>query len=560
MKRALCIWLPNWPLQRLAAAREELRSRAVVLYQRHAAGSARVVACAAPLASAAAGPWRRSSLAPAGIRPGMPLAEALALASPAEAPRPSAKPKSSRSSPSGRPLHLEIHDPHCDRVALEELARDCRRFSPVVGLEQAERADSLLLDVTGLDPLFGGELSLARQIVKALRQQGLAARVALADTLGAAWALAHYGPWTEAGEPLDTAAILAAMRQPILVPPGQRWHAPLSVAALRLPYETCSLLAELGVHRIEQLIALPRATLLARFGPLVLQRLDQADGTAAEAIVTCAAPDILEFACPFEHPTDRRETIEQALSQLIARACQALGQQRRGILRLQCRFEHERAAAQPLIVGLYRPSACPRHVEELARLKLESHRFRQPVSAVHLKVLVSDRLGFHQQELFDRQQSRAAPRELASLVDRLSNRLGAQAVVRPWLLSDAQPEFACHDQPLASLTRSHRGKKSATRPHKEPPPLGARPLSLEPSPVRLDVVSVVPEGPPLQFRRHNRNQRIVRAWGPERIETGWWRSRCVRRDYYQVETAEGQRLWLFRELTSGQWFLHGQFA
>src|SRR5262249_50424119 len=132
MKRALCIWLPNWPLQRLAAAREELRSRAVVLYQRQAGGGARVVACAAPLATAPAEPWNRSARPL--IRPGMPLAEALTLASLVDAPPPSAKSKSARRNPSRAALHLEIHDPRSDRLALEELAHDCRRFSPVVGL------------------------------------------------------------------------------------------------------------------------------------------------------------------------------------------------------------------------------------------------------------------------------------------------------------------------------------------------------------------------------------------------------------------------------------------
>ncbi len=79
-------------------------------------------------------------------------------------------------------------------------------------------------------------------------------------------------------------------------------------------------------------------------------------------------------------------------------------------------------------------------------------------------------------------------------------------------------------------------------------------------PRRLVVISVAPEGPPVKFRLAGRDERIVRHWGPERIETGWWRNGCVRRDYYQVETERGGRYWLFRELNTGQWFLHGSFA
>jgi protein ImuB len=76
----------------------------------------------------------------------------------------------------------------------------------------------------------------------------------------------------------------------------------------------------------------------------------------------------------------------------------------------------------------------------------------------------------------------------------------------------------------------------------------------------LAVLAVAPEGPPVKFQLAGRDQRILRAWGPERIETGWWRGGCVRRDYYQVETTAGGRYWLFRELNSGRWFLHGKFS
>ena len=60
---------------------------------------------------------------------------------------------------------------------------------------------------------------------------------------------------------------------------------------------------------------------------------------------------------------------------------------------------------------------------------------------------------------------------------------------------------------------------------------------------------------------------VVKAYGPERIETAWWRGPTVRRDYYVVETGLGARYWIFRRLGSGsagrpgsEWFLHGTFA
>ena len=73
------------------------------------------------------------------------------------------------------------------------------------------------------------------------------------------------------------------------------------------------------------------------------------------------------------------------------------------------------------------------------------------------------------------------------------------------------------------------------------------------------MISVAPDGPPIRFRRSGRVWQIARHWGPERIETGWWRGRTIRRDYYRIETLEGQRYWLFRRREDGKWFLHGEY-
>jgi protein ImuB len=82
---------------------------------------------------------------------------------------------------------------------------------------------------------------------------------------------------------------------------------------------------------------------------------------------------------------------------------------------------------------------------------------------------------------------------------------------------------------------------------------------LYPQPQLVEAVSVVPEGPPLKFHLRAEEHTVARRWGPERIETGWWRDGCIRRDYYRVETTVGERFWLFRELHSGRWFVHGEF-
>jgi protein ImuB len=606
--------------RKAGGADEELSWQAVLLYEWHAPHGPRVASYCPCLATAAAALWSVDTASTEGIRPGMPLAEATALIGARGQGRGAREEKIARASiareqethclrppvSSFQPA-LEMADPLADQVALEELAQWCQRYSPTVGLEECPRPESLLLDVTGLEAVFGDEAALARRVVRQLARRGITARVAIADTPSAAWAMAHFAPLEARVWRLETGgyesdfppasglqppacndeAILRALSVPVIVPAGQTMAAlgSLSVEALRLPDETCALLAEVGLRRIEQLSALPRSTLPARFGAEVLEKLDRAAGAAPEAIVARSVPAESEFEHLLEHPTGRRETIELVLSQLITCACESLALQRRGLLRFECRFESEDRSSVGFVVGLYRASAAQRHVAELANLKSERLRFRKEVSAVRLLVLASDRLEMWQQALFEIDDSTGchAPRELAALVDRLSNRLSSRAVLHPRLFASALPEFACQYQPLASLASSSKTKqpggtgvspvqtrfskakhwRDASGTHVSDTQAwssGDRPLYLEPRPVPLTVLSVVPDGPPMQFRLAGRDHRTSRAWGPERIETRWWRSRCVRRDYYQVETGQGQRFWLFRHLNTGQWFLHGEFA
>jgi protein ImuB len=104
-------------------------------------------------------------------------------------------------------------------------------------------------------------------------------------------------------------------------------------------------------------------------------------------------------------------------------------------------------------------------------------------------------------------------------------------------------------------------EKKKKRPANEAPCLApARPLLLHPEPQAIEVTAVVPDGPPQFVWLDSRRERITAHWGPERIETLWWRGPSVRRDYYRVATESGGEHWIFCALADGKWFLHGIFA
>ena len=433
--------------------------------------------------------------------------------------------------PVGTPLaevsigKAEQHDSGADEQALLELAAWCEQFSPTVGIEPP---DNLCFEVTGLDRLFGSEQLLAQQVLKAFNRRGLVVQLAIADTVGAAWALSHYG---------NGACISSC---------GDKAIRSLPVEALRLDGQA-EILADCGIERIDQLMALPREAVAERFDPQLLLRLNQAIGIVPEPIASHRPPPEIEVERQLEFPVSDRQALEHLVAELLAGVAQELARRQQGALQIRCDLRCE-STTIAFTVGLFRPSANPSHLVELAAMQLDRIRLPGPIDLVTLGVISVAPLSTWQQELFDSSR-RENRRQVGLLIDRLSNRLGREAVVRALPQADAQPELAVRYEPLAGARASKSKQQFKPLP---------RPLRLETAPIPIEVLAVAPYGPPSQFH-YQCDYRITRHWGPERIQTGWWRGRYVQRDYYRVETAEGKRFWIFRELRSGNWFLHGAF-
>lgn len=520
-----------------ALARSEA-SRALALVANEGRRGKRVVACCPEAARL-------------GVRPGMPAAEAASLGR---------RGKFGRGRRSDAPtLRIEPEDRPADEEALRRLARWCLRFTPTVSVEETERPECLFLDITGCAPLFGGEEGLARKLTDDLSRQGWLSRVAIADTVGTAWGVARHGE-AHRTVPVDST----------IVPPGRTREAlaPLSIAALRLPAQAEAILWELGITRIEQLARLPAASLSSRLGPEVLTRLAQATGELAEIVVPCRSVPNFEAAVPLEPPVAEAAVIERLLGQLLEQVTTQLGPDL-GIEELSVWLRHESGRRRELVLCLSRPSAHLPHLVELTRLRLERTSLAEPVSGVMVRVTGYGRLECRQRELFELGPDGERERELMALVDRLANRLGREAVSRARPVADPAPERAYRHEPAvdtikprpAARSRSQRLQPDPTsqEPVGQAGPFFRRPIRLFQRPAPLTVLAAFPEGPPRELRWGSSIERVARAWGPERIETGWWRGAAMGRDYYRARTESGRRLWIFRDRVSRRWYLHGIF-
>ena len=535
MSRIMTIWLPRWPVQRRFVERPERRQAPLIVCRTEPRGVQRVVGWS----------WAAARVKPRQIPTGKTLAETLAaftLAFGAEV---------------GQMAEVDQDDPQADRLVLEGIARWCRRFSPTTALEDAEHPECIHVDLAGTAELLGREQTVVRTAVWTLASRGLYARAAVADTPAAAWAAAHHP--TALCPPLSASRRYSASRKYsgrrwAVVPPGMQtqWLAELPVAAMRVPAEAIAVLAELGVLTIGQLLQLPRKSVASRLGPLTARRIAEFEGRRAEPLLAVADDTFPQSECHLSSPASTREAVACVLEPLVEQCLAALASRGFGVTVLQVRLsEAVSVSARPtpsvVDIGLFRPSVSARHVVDLVQLRLARMRLPREVESIAVEVVSAGALAARQRVLFDGVALSSSLKageqavQLGGLLDRLAGRLGRMAVFEPRPVVDAQPEHAW----VASPPEPGR-QASATAAAVVAARL--RPLWMTPRPIRVETASVVPDGPPLWFCISGVRHRVADAWGPERIETAWWRGCSIRRDYYVVETESGERWWLFRHL------------
>jgi len=188
---------------------------------------------------------------------------------------------------------------------------------------------------------------------------------------------------------------------------------------------------------------------------------------------------------------------------------------------------------------------------------LERIQLHGKVGNVKLAVTRSVRLDIEQSALFETSDRRNARRDLDSLLNRLSNRLGEEAVLSSRLCPDFQPERSVEYRPV--MKKRTEWDRRSDAENRSLAPLRQRPLRLFSRPHPATVLSVAPDGPPIRLCWRDIDQKIIRCEGPERIETGWWRPEACRRDYFRAEMENGRHLWLFHSHDEKSWFVHGEF-
>jgi protein ImuB len=541
MPRIVSVWLQGWPIARLLLGRGSARQAEAV---DQAVDQA---------VDRAVDPWQPLVL----VAPGKGGARIAALNRAARAAGLQAGDLMSNAR--SKVLHLQVReaDPAADAAALRRLALWALRYTPTVALsdeacDKTGGADGLFLDIAGCAHLMGGEEALLRDLAGRLSGFGLRPRLALAGTAGASWALARYGPAPCA-----------------IVPDGGEAEAlrDLPVAALRLSANALALLRRLGFRHIGTLMDQPRAPFAARFERELLLRLDQALGRAPEPLDPVVPPPAYRAQASFLEPIASAEHVLVAATRLLHELAPRLAQDDAGARLLRLLLFRVDGDVTALDVALAAPSRDPAHIARLIALRLErlddgglDAGFGFEAAAVHVRK--AEPLAPHQASLAMR-GAEASADGVAQLIDRLRQRLGSDAVrcIHPCLshLPERAEALGAADPGAVHADASTSGAAACG-------PVAPRPILLLPVPEPAEVVALIPDGPPRQFRWRGVLHQVAEAEGPERIAPEWWRRTAeAERDYYTIEDTAGRRFWLFRHGLYGgtahpQWFVHGVFG
>ena len=473
--------MPALPLQLLERASES----APPLVVSEGPSQRPIVACANDAAQAA------------GVREGMTVAAAQALAG---------------------ALRCVPRDEVAEREALERLAGWAAQYTPLVSLEPT----GIVLEISGSLRLYGGLGKLLAALRGGIRRLGFAFTMGIAPTPLAARVFARA---EVRGIPVRGCTAMADLPTRL---------ADLPLFLLEWPGRTQELLADLGILRARDALALPRSGFAQRFGPEALAILDRLAGRVPDPRVPYEPP--ARYRARLELPAEAEgvEAILFPLRRLLAEMEGTLRGRGAGVQALDLILEHSGKRSTRLALAFATAEREADFILAIARERLG--RTQLPASTVALR-LVADRL----QSCTPREMSWLSGREekavsRARLVERLSARLGNPRVFGIALADDHRPERGWRSAPPASRAAWDGG---------------ARPAWLLNRPQRLVAGEA---GPTLQGR-------LDLVAGPERIETGWWDGEPVSRDYFVAANPTGETFWIYRERREpGAWYLHGIFS
>jgi protein ImuB len=381
------------------------------------------------------------------------------------------------------------------------------------------QTDCLRLEIGGCLNLFGGLNAVLTEVASGLNRRRYRASYGLAPTPKAAWLLSYAAP--------DTAM---AMQRPL-----EERLATLPLNLLQQFITAVDSLRRAGLHTLGDVLALPPATLGRRCGREFIHFLQQLLGQREDLQADYRPPATFSDEYWFGYEVKTTDELLPAVQHLLQSLCRFLRNTQLQTSEIRWQLVRMDRTLQDVCVRSTSSHSDWENWYQLSRIRFEQLQLAGSVEGLTLDC---PRLRAGQQHSIDLFSPRNQREPLASLLDRLRNRLGLQAIEQVDCRDEHLPEFAL----LVS-------DEYSSDKHRNPAHCAQRPFWLMPQPKAL--------------RQHGEhlywNGALQLVHGPERIEDNWWQD-AVSRDYYIATNSSGQHYWIYRDRLARQWYIHGIFA
>ena len=543
-----CIYVPNFPVTAALRAEPELQARAVAILEGKP-----------PLEKTIAVNEKAARM---GIAPGMTKAQAELCSE----------------------LALRPRSPLQESSAHAALLDCAQSFSPCV---EDTGCDTVLLDLAGMESLFGSLPEISRALYNRAAALGLEANVAVASNPDAA-VLAARGL---CGAGSCGAGALARVGT-VIIPPGEEAEhlgsLPVEVlfadqlgedrpdgdekkAAVRL-LET---LDRWGIRNLRGLAALPEISLSERLGQEGLRLQQLARGTASRTLVPVEAPPVFEEAVELEYPIVLLEPLAFLLNRLLEQICARLGSRALATqeLRLTLELENFSAFNQQSAINnqqfqrtlrLPLPMLDTKVFLKLLQLDLNAHPPGAPIVKIHLAAEPA-RPRSAQGGLF--LPPSPEPEKLELTLARIAGMVGGNKVGALELLDTHHPEGFRMQRFVAETPRKSEREKTLAAAEKSAvtalrrfrPPLRASVTLENGQPTHLVCRNLV-------YRNNVQGDVLWRA-GPWRSSGDWWEREAWSRDEWDIALQNnalrnGDAVSFYRlvhDLLGGGWFVEGTY-
>lgn len=430
-------------------------------------------------------------------------------------------------------------------AALDRLAQWAYRFSPSVSLQPP---NCLLLEVSGCLKLFKGLDALKQQIHEGLDELGFHVTTGINLTPLAAL----YGAKTALPDNLEPARLKSSIAR-------------LPVNCLEVDKKTITSLQQMGIAQMEQLLALPTDGLSRRFGVFFADHLARLTGSRPDPRKFISSKPRFSSELTFLTDVTNLESLVFPLRRLLAELEDYLRIRQLLVSQFRITLSHRGHGSRELLVYLADHDNDARMFLALAQLRLESITDLPEVDAICVSANTfvevsesSDASDRGNGDLFTGLQqaggvsSQADSARQTRLLNMLTARLGRESCFGLALADDHRPEKAwtTTSSSTAPSTRNGAGGRSKNQQPIEHD-INPRPAYLLAKARRLEADDQQPRlsGP------------LALLQGPERIDVGWWDTgEDSARDYYIARHRQGALYWVYQNIHTREWYLHGIFS